>query len=169
MRRGATNTEGQNRDRNSLTGREFISARWTCRAFFFVVLSQAFHCNCNAASLSHLVVLFVVKRGRPQTRPQIKGCGLVRSVASFSVSGRDNSTVCGTHVPQQSTEQPFEEAPSHGCRGPDTIRHSVTPASAALSPPSNSHSSCWGFQGGGGGGGAGGSLLFVTHRERETT
>lgn len=75
--------------------------------------------------------------------PQIKGCGHIRNVAAFLVPGRDNRTVCGTHVPQQSTEQPFEEAPSHGRCGLDTIRHSVTPASLRRTFTSvNSHFHC---------------------------
>lgn len=105
-------------------------------------------CNCNQAAFGLFVVLFLrssagARQTHPGPPPQIKGCGHVRSAAAFLVPGRDNRTVCGTHVPQQSTEQPFEEAPSHGRCGLDTIRHSVTPASPRRTFTSvNSHCHC---------------------------
>ncbi len=41
---------------------------------------------------------------------------------------RNNGTVCSIHVPQQSTEQLFEETPSHGCSGLAAIHHSAPPS-----------------------------------------
>lgn len=76
-------------------------------------------------------------RTRTQSYSQIKGCGWVWCVASFPVYGADNGTVCGTHVPQQSTEKSFEETPSHGRRG---LARDLSPPSPTVAPENLTHS-----------------------------
>lgn len=108
--------------------------------FFIVIILKKKDCNCNQEALFFFLLYRFWSNAHTHTHtqrhkhgPLLCDKGLRLRLWPPSPSLAETIGQCAAHVPQQSTEQLFEEAPSHGRSGLDTIRHSVTPASLLCS------------------------------------